>query len=548
MNDRENLFRNHGADTIASLLPTRSFPTFAVTAIPSIPQPSPHEPFDFATAQIPSLDHAQVFCEQPQQSINELRFEILQQRVPQNQGQYSPPLSARVSVSQYHCQSQSLHRPHSPDDLPSPSRLHSQPRNVHQDEACVQPSLPELLMLETATSNVLLALTKECSVASDHQEPQVNQRVCQRQCQRRRHLRRRSRSPPDTPPVTSPLIDAVVSMQPDKRLNRRRRLSIDETEYLMHQFYKNEKPSTKERLAFAQYLSLDPRTVQVWFQNRRAKLKRDELLARVIYGEQEEVEEEEYRGNEEAGDEQLARSSDSDDNDDSCDTHEDQRVICSPANSPTASNTSLAAMVQQRNSNMAHRGSGAETFVGFERSDAGLDVLLNSDFGLPVADRAVEDDMSVALVLGGDYCDMATLGFELTYEQVLSTIGGSRVPLDIPLMARGHADDNSDLSSAPSSNDSSEASNPKDTNKLRVKHKAPRQQPARKASSYVSGSQSQSHQHPKCSGHAVGGSSSSSSKTPAMRMAPYFLQHQNPIPRQQLALTLISAQLTSPRT
>ncbi|KAG0320048.1 hypothetical protein BGZ99_004699, partial [Dissophora globulifera] len=69
-------------------------------------------------------------------------------------------------------------------------------------------------------------------------------------------------------------------------LNRRRRLTVDETEHLLDQFYRNEKPSTRERAAIAAHLNLDPRTVQVWFQNRRAKLKRDDSLVRVIYGEE----------------------------------------------------------------------------------------------------------------------------------------------------------------------------------------------------------------------------------------------------------------------
>ncbi|KAK3813886.1 MAG: Homeodomain-like protein, partial [Linnemannia gamsii] len=54
----------------------------------------------------------------------------------------------------------------------------------------------------------------------------------------------------------------------------RRRLSPDETEYLLRQYHSNEKPTTKERLVFAVHLNLHPRTVQVWFQNRRAKLRR----------------------------------------------------------------------------------------------------------------------------------------------------------------------------------------------------------------------------------------------------------------------------------
>ncbi|ORZ27485.1 homeobox domain-containing protein, partial [Lobosporangium transversale] len=55
--------------------------------------------------------------------------------------------------------------------------------------------------------------------------------------------------------------------------SRRRRLTIDETEYLLDQFYLNEKPTTKDRQKIADHLKLDQRTIQVWFQNRRAKLK-----------------------------------------------------------------------------------------------------------------------------------------------------------------------------------------------------------------------------------------------------------------------------------
>ncbi|KAK3835524.1 MAG: Lim3/4, partial [Linnemannia gamsii] len=59
-------------------------------------------------------------------------------------------------------------------------------------------------------------------------------------------------------------------------LKRRRRLTAEESEFLMTQFRVNGRPSAQERDSFARHLKLDRRTIQVWFQNRRAKLKRDE--------------------------------------------------------------------------------------------------------------------------------------------------------------------------------------------------------------------------------------------------------------------------------
>ncbi|KAG0267702.1 hypothetical protein BG011_000013 [Mortierella polycephala] len=72
--------------------------------------------------------------------------------------------------------------------------------------------------------------------------------------------------------------------------NARRRLAIEETEYLVRQFHKKPKPTTKEQREIADHLNLQPRTVQVWFQNRRAKLKRDDMLARDLILDEEEEE------------------------------------------------------------------------------------------------------------------------------------------------------------------------------------------------------------------------------------------------------------------
>lgn len=55
----------------------------------------------------------------------------------------------------------------------------------------------------------------------------------------------------------------------------RRRLSLYETKVLQSFFDRNTKPSSDERDALSKQLNLPVRTVQIWFQNRRAKLKRE---------------------------------------------------------------------------------------------------------------------------------------------------------------------------------------------------------------------------------------------------------------------------------
>ncbi|KAG0048125.1 hypothetical protein BGZ83_006894 [Gryganskiella cystojenkinii] len=85
------------------------------------------------------------------------------------------------------------------------------------------------------------------------------------------------------------------------QIPRRRRLTVDETEYLLEQFQKVDKPNAKDRLKFAKDLNLSPRTIQIWFQNRRAKLKKDQRLARDLYATVQEDEDESEKEQREGG-------------------------------------------------------------------------------------------------------------------------------------------------------------------------------------------------------------------------------------------------------
>ncbi|KAF9951975.1 hypothetical protein BGZ65_005617, partial [Modicella reniformis] len=254
--------------------------------------------------------------------------------------------------------------------------------------------------------------------------------------------------------------------------SRRRRLTMDETEYLLAQFYKNEKPKTKERLVFAKELNLHPRTIQVWFQNRRAKLKRDDSLARALYPQlsEEGDNEDDGEGEEIRRDESMQKGygeplENLGDNDADEDAeiyrrkHQNEerkgRHVCgdddfeataakdedSNGGVKGSSHTrqSLATIVKEklkRRDDVSHRGAGTETFIGCERSDAGLDWLLDSELErVPMSERfdlttcasgnngsgssktkSDEDDVKD----NAEYCDMTTLdlGLDLMYELI----------------------------------------------------------------------------------------------------------------------------------
>ncbi|RGB36438.1 homeobox domain-containing protein, partial [Rhizophagus diaphanus] len=55
---------------------------------------------------------------------------------------------------------------------------------------------------------------------------------------------------------------------------RRRRLTEEETNVLNSIFENLQKPDATTRAQLAQKLNMSSRAIQVWFQNRRAKVKR----------------------------------------------------------------------------------------------------------------------------------------------------------------------------------------------------------------------------------------------------------------------------------
>ncbi|KAJ1964905.1 hypothetical protein GGI12_001136 [Dipsacomyces acuminosporus] len=61
----------------------------------------------------------------------------------------------------------------------------------------------------------------------------------------------------------------------DGQGKKRQRLKPEQTRRLMEVFEKTTKPDSEMRKALGKQLDMKPRTVQIWFQNRRAKLKRE---------------------------------------------------------------------------------------------------------------------------------------------------------------------------------------------------------------------------------------------------------------------------------
>jgi len=63
-------------------------------------------------------------------------------------------------------------------------------------------------------------------------------------------------------------------------IKKRRRLLPEETACLVAAFERGQKPSQETRDELAARLQMSPRAIQIWFQNRRAKVKRDATEAK----------------------------------------------------------------------------------------------------------------------------------------------------------------------------------------------------------------------------------------------------------------------------
>lgn len=70
--------------------------------------------------------------------------------------------------------------------------------------------------------------------------------------------------------------DNIATNDSDEKDKRKRvRLSSDKTTYLQRYFDVKQRPSTGDKREIAKFLGMSFRSVQIWFQNRRAKHKKD---------------------------------------------------------------------------------------------------------------------------------------------------------------------------------------------------------------------------------------------------------------------------------
>ncbi|TPX64515.1 hypothetical protein CcCBS67573_g08386 [Chytriomyces confervae] len=85
-------------------------------------------------------------------------------------------------------------------------------------------------------------------------------------------------SPPSSPPSKSPKTTSTATAG-KKQKKMRFRATEAELTFLLSVFEANPFPSTRQRTQLAEKLNLDPKQILFWFQNRRATLKSNGILA-----------------------------------------------------------------------------------------------------------------------------------------------------------------------------------------------------------------------------------------------------------------------------
>ncbi|KAG0035103.1 hypothetical protein BGZ81_000657 [Podila clonocystis] len=157
---------------------------------------------------------------------------------------------------------------------------------------------------------------------------------------------------------------------------QRRRLSRDETEYLVDRFREERRPTSRDRAKFAEQLSLHPKTIQIWFQNRRAKMRKDESIARDL---------------------RIGREDDG------------GREDVKKSNGPQCGTSSVGS--NSGSTENHYCGSGAETFVGFVGSPSSEDFECDPGWGNLAEDKrwSVEETRQEVITIIEDrsftFCD-----------------------------------------------------------------------------------------------------------------------------------------------
>jgi LIM homeobox transcription factor 1 len=64
---------------------------------------------------------------------------------------------------------------------------------------------------------------------------------------------------------------------------RRKRFTAEQTEFLQTIFQRNPMPDSQTRRWMAEQLNVSPKTVQIWFQNKRAKQKKENAVLTPVY-------------------------------------------------------------------------------------------------------------------------------------------------------------------------------------------------------------------------------------------------------------------------